>query len=307
MAEGLCAGRVVIVTGAGRGIGREYALAFAEAGAKVIVNDTGATLDGAGADSAPADLVAREIVATGAEAVASRHDVSAESDAADLIQLAVDTYGRLDVLVNNAGILRDRTLINMSTQEWDDVIAVHLRGTFLLGRDAARHWRQRSKDTGEPSHGRLINVTSATGLYGNPGQSNYGAAKAGIAGFTIIAAMELARYGVTVNAIAPGARTRMTLPLAKPADVNPPADAFDIRDPANVAPLAVWLGSLESDDVTGRVFNIMGGQISVAEGWHAGPAIEKDGRWTPGELGTAIRSMVAKAAPPADMYGRITG
>jgi NAD(P)-dependent dehydrogenase (short-subunit alcohol dehydrogenase family) len=303
---GLCAGRVVVVTGAGRGIGREYALAFAAAGARLVVNDTGAGLGGDGADSTPVQQVAEEIRAAGGEATVSQHDVSSEADAAALIELAISSYGQLDVLVNNAGILRDRTLVNMTTQEWDDVIAVHLRGTFLLSRGAARHWRQRSKDTGQPSQGRLINVTSASGLYGNLGQSNYGAAKAGIAAFTVITAMELDRYGATVNAIAPGARTRMTLPLAKAADVAPSPDAFDYRDPANVAPLAVWLGSPDSAGVTGRVFNVMGGEISLAQGWRAGQVAAKEERWAAADLGPAISALLDAAEPQADMYGRLT-
>jgi Dehydrogenases with different specificities (related to short-chain alcohol dehydrogenases) len=306
MSERHVEGRVVIVTGAGRGLGREYALALAAEGAHVVVNDTGAALDGAGSDARPADQVVEEITAAGGSAVASYHDVTAEDEVDALVQLALDRYGRLDVVINNAGILRDRTLVNMTVAEWDAVIAVHLRGTFLVSRAAARYWRQRFKETGESCHARLINVTSASGLYGNPGQINYGAAKAGIAGFTIIASMELAKYGVTVNAIAPGARTRMTIPLAKAIDQVPAPGTFDVRDPANVAPLAVWLSSVDSGDVTGRVFNIMGGEISLAEGWRAGPTAERATRWTVAELGPVIRSLVAQAPRQADMHGRLT-
>jgi NAD(P)-dependent dehydrogenase (short-subunit alcohol dehydrogenase family) len=219
-----------------------------------------------------------------------------------LINGAIAEYGRLDVLVNNAGILRDRMLINMTFAEWDAVIRVHLRGTFAPSHFAARHWRERSKG-GEEVDARIINTTSPSGIYGNTGQTNYGAAKAGIASFTIIAAKELARYGVTVNAIAPGAATRMTIPLRAGARSQPPAGSFDPSAPDNIAPIVVWLGSRESADITGRVFNVRGGRISVAEGWHAGPLSERDRRWDPAELGDVIHALVADAQPNADMRG----
>jgi NAD(P)-dependent dehydrogenase (short-subunit alcohol dehydrogenase family) len=209
------------------------------------------------------------------------------------------------VLVNNAGILRDRMLVNMSYAEWDEVIRVHLRGTFGPSHFAAQHWRDRSK-LGEQVDARIVNTTSPSGIYGNVGQSNYGAAKAGIAAFTVITAMELGRYGVTVNAVSPGAATRMTIPLrarrGAPAEPSPP-DAFDPRSPDNIAPLVVWLGSAASAGITGRVFNVRGGRISVAEGWRAGPAVSQDERWDPAELGEVVPALVAEAAPNATMAG----
>jgi NAD(P)-dependent dehydrogenase (short-subunit alcohol dehydrogenase family) len=292
---GICEGRVVIVTGAGRGIGRGHALEFAAQGAKVVVNDLGAKVDGTGADAGPANEVVDAIKAMGGEAIANGDDVSDFDGAKRLIDTAVETFGGLDVVVNNAGILRDRMLINMTPDEWDAVIRVHLRGTYAPAHHAAVYWRERAK-AGETNDARIINTSSSSGIYGNPGQANYGAAKAGIAAFTIITAMELGRYGVTVNAIAPGALTRMTEGLRPDrAEVKP--DEFDARSADNIAPLVVWLGSSQSADVTGRVFNVAGGSISVAEGWSPGPAVDKGDRWDPAELGAVIPDLVAKAAP----------
>jgi|HubBroStandDraft_1064217.scaffolds.fasta_scaffold11506_2 NAD(P)-dependent dehydrogenase (short-subunit alcohol dehydrogenase family) len=299
--SGICEGRVVIVTGAGRGIGRGHAIEFARQGAKVVVNDLGADVDGRGESAGPANEVVETIKGFGGEAIANGEDISEWDGANRLIATAVDTFGGLDVLVNNAGILRDRMLINMTIEEWDAVIKVHLRGTFAPSRVAAAYWRERSK-AGETNDARIINTSSSSGIYGNPGQSNYGAAKAGIAAFTIIAAMELERYGVTVNAIAPGAQTRMTENLGggRPALK---ADEFDARHPDNVAPLVVWLGSPESKDITGRVFNVAGGRISVAEGWRVGPGTDKGDRWDPAELGAVIPGLVEQAEPNAAMSG----
>jgi NAD(P)-dependent dehydrogenase (short-subunit alcohol dehydrogenase family) len=303
--SGVCEGRVVIVTGAGRGIGRGHAIEFARQGAKVVVNDVGAEVDGTGSSAGPAGEVVDDIRAMGGEAVANGDDVSDWDGAQRLVNNALEAFGRLDVLVNNAGILRDRMLVNMTADEWDAVIGVHLRGTFAPSRWAAAHWREQVK-AGGTNDARIVNTTSASGIYGNPGQTNYGAAKAGIAAFTVIAAKELARYGVTVNAIAPGALTRMTENLAVPrAEAKP--DEFDARAPDNVAPLVVWLGSTESSSINGRVFNIAGGHISVAEGWHAGPGVDKADRWDPAELGSVIPDLVARAAPNADMRGSISG
>jgi NAD(P)-dependent dehydrogenase (short-subunit alcohol dehydrogenase family) len=298
---GICEGRVVIVTGAGRGIGRSHALEFAAQGAKVVVNDLGALVDGTGADAGPANEVVSAITDMGGEAIANGEDVSDFEGAKRLIDAAIERFGRLDVLVNNAGILRDRMLINMTAEEWDAVIRVHLRGTFAPAHHAAVYWREKAK-AGETNDARIINTSSSSGIYGNPGQTNYGAAKAGIAAFTIITAMELGRYGVTVNAIAPGAQTRMTENL-RPDRPEVKPDEFDARSPDNVAPLVVWLGSTESAGVTGRVFNVAGGRISVAEGWHAGPGVDKGDRWDPAELGKVIPDLVEKAAPNAAMSG----
>jgi NAD(P)-dependent dehydrogenase (short-subunit alcohol dehydrogenase family) len=301
---GINEGRVVVITGAGRGIGRCHALEFARQGAKVVVNDLGAEVDGTGSSPGPAGEVVDEIRAMGGEAVANGDDVSNYEGAGRMIATAVDTFGRLDVLVNNAGILRDRMLVNMTEAEWDAVITVHMRGTFAPMRHAVGYWRDRSK-AGETNDARIINTTSPSGIYGNVGQTNYGAAKAGIAAMTVISALELGRYGITVNAIAPAALTRMTENLGfaeGQADRKP--EEFDPNDPANISPLVVWLGSPQSAEITGRVFNIHGGHISVAEGWVAGPGADKKDRWDTGELGGVIPDLVAKAAPNANMLGR---
>ena len=301
---GICEGRVVVVSGAGRGIGREHALAFAREGAKVVVNDLGAEIDGSGSSSGPAGEVVDEVRAMGGEAVANGDDVSDYEGAGRMIQTAIDTFGTIDVLVNNAGILRDRMLVNMTIDEWDAVIRVHLRGTFAPTRHAAEYWRNRTK-AGETNDARIINTTSPSGIYGNVGQTNYGAAKAGIAAFTVIAAKELERYGVTVNAIAPAALTRMTEGLGMAAEARElKPEEFDPMDPANIAPIVVWLGSAESKGVTGRVFNVQGDHISVAEGWVAGPGADKGDRWDPAELGKVLPDLVADAAPNANMGGR---
>ncbi|HTF35216.1 MAG TPA: SDR family oxidoreductase [Myxococcota bacterium] len=290
---GLCDGRIVIITGAGRGIGRGYALAFARQGAKVIVNDLGGGVDGTGSTLTPAQSVVEEIRKSGGQAVANGDDVSDWEGAQRLIRSAIETFGGLDVLVNNAGILRDRMLFNMSAEEWDAVIRVHLRGTFCPTRHAAAYWRDRAK-SGRPNQARVINTTSVSGLYGNAGQSNYGAAKAGIAAFTLIAAKELERFGATVNAISPGALTRMTENL-RPGASDVPAQGFDPRSPDNIAPIAVWLGSMESSQVTGRVFEVAGGRLCLSEGWTRGPEIERNARWDPAELGPIVGSLLEKA------------
>jgi NAD(P)-dependent dehydrogenase (short-subunit alcohol dehydrogenase family) len=302
--SGICDGRIVLVTGAGRGIGREHALEFARQGAKVVVNDLGAEVDGTGSSTGPAGAVVEEIRAMGGEAIANGDDVSDWDGAHAMVRAAIDAFGSLDVVVNNAGILRDRMLVNMTTEEWDAVIRVHLRGTFAPARAALEYWREQSK-AGATNDARIINTTSPSGIYGNVGQTNYGAAKAGIAAFTIIAAMEVGRYGVTVNAIAPSALTRMTENLnmgQQAAEI--PAEKYNPLAPDNIAPLVVWLGSPHSRGVTGRVFNVVGGHISVAEGWVEGPAIDKKGRWDPAELTELIPGLAAEAAPNADMYGK---
>ncbi len=299
---GICSQRVVIVTGAGGGIGREHALEFARQGASVVVNDIGAAVDGSGESAGPAEQVAAEIRALGGSAVGNTDDVADEEGARRLVDSAIAEFGRLDVVVNNAGILRDRMLVNMGFDEWDAVIRVHLRGTFGPSHFAARHWRERAK-AGDHVDARIINTTSPSGIYGNVGQTNYGAAKAGIASFTVIAAAELARYGVTVNAIAPVAATRMTIPLGGGRSVPDDPDGFDRGSPANIAPLVVWLGSGQSAGITGRVFNVRGGVISVAEGWRAGPGVDGGRRWDPEELIEIIPALVGDAQPNADMRG----
>lgn len=300
--SGLCEGRVVVVTGAGGGIGRGYALAFAQQGAKVVVNDLGGSRDGSGGSAGAAQAVVDEIVAAGGQAVANADDISSWDGAKNLIGQAVATYGRLDVLVNNAGILRDKMIASMAEADWDAVIGVHLKGTFATTRHAAEYWRGLSK-AGGVVDGRVINTTSPSGLYGNVGQANYGAAKAGIASFTIIAARELGRYGVTVNAIAPTALTRLTEDVPFMADAEADENGFNEMDPANIAPLAVWLGSAHSKDITERVFSVWGGRISVLEGWVAGPTVDRKGVWDPAELGDVVPDLVARAAPNADGMG----
>lgn len=294
---GLCEGRVAIVTGGGRGIGREYCLMLAEEGAKVVVNDFGGARDGTGGDVGPAQEVANEITAKGGEAVANTADVSDWDQAKAMIDQAVQTFGKLDVLINNAGILRDRMLVNMSEQEWDAVIKVHLKGTFAPARHAAVYWRELNKTTGVPCNARLINTSSVSGIYGNIGQTNYGAAKQGIAAFTIIAARELRRYGVTVNCIAPGALTRLTEDLRPVTEARKKSD-----DPRWVAPIAVWLASDESKDVSGRMFESSGRNFAIAEGWHRGPT--HDPVDDPKKLGPIVADMVSKARLNAGMDGK---
>jgi NAD(P)-dependent dehydrogenase (short-subunit alcohol dehydrogenase family) len=295
---GICEGRVAIVTGAGRGIGREHALLLAAQGASVVVNDLGGSRDGTGGDTGPAQEVVDEIVAAGGRAVANTDDVSDFAGAEKMIGTAIEAFGKLDVLINNAGILRDRMLVNMTEAEWDAVIKVHLKGTFAPAHFAANHFRDRSK-AGDQVDGRIINTTSPSGLYGNVGQTNYGAAKAGIASFTIIAAKELARYGVTVNAIAPAALTRMTEDLGMG---NLPEEAKETMSPKHIAPIVCWLASPLSAGVTGRVFDVTGRMLSVSEGWHRGPSIENPDD-DPEVLGHAVLDLVAQARPNANMGG----
>ena len=295
---GICDGRVAIVTGAGRGIGREHSLMLAQQGAKVVVNDLGGSMDGTGTDAGPAQQVVDEITAMGGEAVANTDDISSWDGAERLINQAVEHFGRLDILINNAGILRDRMLTNMSEAEWDAVIQVHLKGTFAPSRHAAAYWREQSK-AGNEVDGRIINTSSPSGLYGNVGQTNYGAAKAGIASFTIIAAKELGRYGVTVNAIAPAALTRMTEGLGMG---QLPEDVKERMSPHYISPIVVYLASPQAKHITGRVFDVSGRMLSVSEGWHRGPSLE-DPTDDPSELGPLVDELVAKARPNANMQG----
>ena len=291
-------GKVAVVTGAGRGIGREHALALARAGAKIVVNDLGASLAGEGTDSGPAHDVVREIQAFGGEAVADGENVADFAGAKRLIDGAVAAFGRLDILVNNAGILRDRMLVNMEEHEWDAVIEVHLKGHFAPTRHAAAHWRERSK-AGDQVNARVINTSSPSGVFGNVGQLNYGAAKAGIVGFTLIAAQELQRYGVTVNAIAPNARTRMT--EAAFGEIPPPENGFDAADPANNSPIVVALCADEAQDITGQVFFIYGGIVNMLSGWEAGELFASDERWDPDALLQELRDRLPDGAAPPGM------
>ncbi|MEZ5135295.1 MAG: SDR family NAD(P)-dependent oxidoreductase [Acidimicrobiales bacterium] len=270
---------------------------LAEHGAKVVVNDLGGSMSGEGSEAGPAQEVADEIVAAGGEAVANTDDISTWAGAERLVAQAVDAFGKLDVLVNNAGILRDKMLVNMSEAEWDAVIQVHLKGTAGPSHFAAAHWRERSK-AGEEVAARIINTSSPSGIYGNVGQTNYGAAKAGIAAFTIIAAKELARYGVTVNAIAPAALTRMTENLGMGAA---PEEIKEKMSPRWIAPIVTWLASEESAGVTGRVFDVTGMRLGVAESWHIGPSTEPVD--DPTRMGPLVEELLATARPNADMRG----
>ncbi|MBV9412263.1 MAG: SDR family NAD(P)-dependent oxidoreductase [Acidimicrobiia bacterium] len=294
----MCEGRVCIITGAGRGIGREYALMLAEQGAKVVVNDLGGARDGTDADTGPAQEVVEEIKGMGGEAIANTDDVSDFEAAGRMVRSAVDTFGGLDVVVNNAGILRDRMLTNMTEAEWDAVIKVHLKGTFAPSHHAAAYWRERAK-AGETNDARLINTTSVSGIYGNPGQTNYGAAKMGIAGFTIIASLELGRYGVTANAIAPAALTRLTedLGMGQASD-----EMKEAMSPRWIAPIVTWLASTQSAGVTGRVFEASGGVLAVAESWHRGPSATPVD--DPTKVDAIARDLLAKARPNSDMNGQ---
>ncbi|MFE5187720.1 SDR family oxidoreductase [Streptomyces sp. NPDC056628] len=299
--SGICTGRVVVVTGAGRGLGRAHALAFAAEGARLVVNDLGVGPDGTAADGGPARRVVDEIRAAGGEAVPHTGDVATAGGAASLVTTALRTYGRLDTLVNNAGFLRDRMLVNLAEDDWDAVVRVHLKGHFLPLRHAAAHWRAETK-AGRVPAARVVNTSSGAGLLGSLGQGAYSAAKAGIVGLTLVAAAELARYGVQVNAIAPAARTRMTEDVFAET-MAAPGTGFDAMAPENVSPLVVWLGSAASTGVTGRVFEAEGGRITVMEGWTPGPTADKGARWTPGEAGETARTLLREATPPRRVYG----
>jgi NAD(P)-dependent dehydrogenase (short-subunit alcohol dehydrogenase family) len=281
----LCENRIAIVTGAGRGLGRAHALMLARHGAKVVVNDLGSTADGIGDDATPAQQVVAEIRAAGGEAVADMSNVATWDGAKKLIDTAVEAFGGLDVLINNAGILRDRMLVNMTESEWDSVTTVHLKGTFAPTHHAANYWRAQQK-AGKTVDARVINTTSHSGLFCNVGQANYAAAKAGIASFSLVAARELQRYGVTVNAIAPRAETRMTQGLK---EWTP--EQLERRDPDWIAALVTWLASAESKAISGRVFEAWGYGYTVAESWQHGQITEasKD----PTTLGASIAAIVA--------------
>ena len=293
-------GKVAIVTGAGRGIGRSHALALAEAGARLVVNDLGAELSGDGADITPAEQVAAQIRAAGGEAITDGEDVADFTGAARLVRRAIDSYGDLDIVVNNAGILRDRMLVNMTEPEWDAVMAVHLKGHFAVTRHAADYWRQRAK-AGDDVRGRVINTSSPSGVFGNVGQANYGAAKAGIAAFTVITALELARYGITVNCLAPNARTRMT---EETFDVAAPDGDWDPFDPANTSVVVVALCADAAQEITGQVFHVWGGAVNALQGWAPGELFDAPGGWqAPALLAAMLERFPAGVAPSGLMAG----
>ncbi|QQZ53533.1 SDR family oxidoreductase [Streptomyces microflavus] len=298
----LCAGRVVAVTGAGRGLGRAHALAFAAEGARVVVNDLGVGPGGDGGSGGPAGRVVEEITAEGGEAVVHDGDIATTEGAASLVTTALDAFGRLDTLVNNAGFLRDRMLVNLDEDDWDAVVRVHLKGHFLPLKHAAAHWRGEVK-AGRTPVARVINTSSGAGLLGSVGQGNYAAAKAGIVALTLVAAAELSRYGVHVNALAPAARTRMTEQTFAATMAAPGEGQFDAMAPENVSPLVVWLGSASSDGVTGRVFEAEAGRITVMEGWRPGPTDDRGARRSPAEAGETVRRLLADAEVPQRVYG----
>jgi NAD(P)-dependent dehydrogenase (short-subunit alcohol dehydrogenase family) len=299
---GICDGRVVIVTGSGRGLGRAHALEFARQGARVVVNDLGVAQDGSDPDATPAQQVVDEILAMGGEAVASSHDVSDWDAAGEMVQLAIDTFGGLDVVMNNAGIVRDRMFVNSEQSEWEAVMKVHVLGHAAPSRHAAAYWRARSK-AGEPVDARIINTSSGAGLMGSIAQAAYSAAKGAITSMTLVQAAELGRIGVTANALAPAARTRMTEEAFADMMAEVGEGSFDAMDPANVSPLVVWLGSPESAGVTGRVFEVEGGIIGIAEGFRHGPRFDKGARWDASEIGPVVADLLREAEPPTAVYG----
>jgi NAD(P)-dependent dehydrogenase (short-subunit alcohol dehydrogenase family) len=296
--SGVCTGRIAVVTGAGRGLGRAHALELAAQGAVVVVNDPGVAVDGTGTSTAPADEVVTEIEASGGRAIADHHDISSWAGAEALIKNAIDAFGSLDVVVNNAGISRDRMIFNMVEDEWRAVIAVHLGGTVAVSRFAASHWREESK-AGRNVNARIINTTSAAGLYGNAGQTAYSAAKAGIISVTQVTALELARYGVTVNAIAPSARTRMS---AGNPGTEEGEEEFDYMDPANNSPFVAWLAGPTSSSITGRVFEVGAGYVGLADGWTHGAHVDIGRRWNAEELGEVIPGLVQKSPEPTSCF-----
>lgn len=298
---GICDNRTVIITGAARGLGRAYALAFAAEGANVVVNDIGTSLGGEGRDTSAADEVVAEIIASGGKAIANYEDVTDWDAAERIVAAAIAAFGDLHVVVNNAGIVRDRMFVSATLEEWDATMHVHLRGHFCISRHAVNYWRAKQKDGRDPD-ARIINTTSGAGLQGSIAQAAYSTAKGGIASLTLVQAAELGRYGITANALAPSARTRMT-EQAFADKMATQGSAFDVMDPDNIAPAVVWLGSAESRDVTGCVFELEGGKIMIEDGWREGPAIDKGARWAPAEVGAAVESLLAERMPPRKVWG----
>ena len=289
----ICENRTVIITGAGGGLGRAYALAFGQAGANVVVNDIRIEA---------ATEVAAEVIAAGGQALANQGDITSMAGAQSIVDAAVAAFGEVHVLVNNAGVLRDRMFVSLSEEDWDMVMKVHLKGHFCLANILGRRWRDAAK-AGNKIDARIINTSSGAGLQGSIGQSNYSAAKGGIASLTLVQAAEMARYGVTVNGLAPAARTAMT-ESAMPDVVKAPADgSFDAWAPDNVAPLVVWLGSAESSHITGKLFESQGGRISMCDGWRTDATIDKGARWQPEELGPIIDQLISQATPAQKVWG----
>jgi NAD(P)-dependent dehydrogenase (short-subunit alcohol dehydrogenase family) len=298
---GICENRTVIITGAARGLGRAYALAFAAEGANVVVNDIGTSLGGEGRDTSAADAVVAEIIAAGGEAIANYDDVTDWDAAERIVAAAIAAFGDLHVVVNNAGIVRDRMFVSATLEEWHATMHVHLRGHFCIARHAVNYWRAKQKDGRDPD-ARIINTTSGAGLQGSIAQAAYSTAKGGIASLTLVQAAELGRYGITANALAPSARTRMTEQAFADKMATQGAE-FDVMDPANIAPAVVWLGSAESRDVTGCVFELEGGKIMIEDGWREGPVIDKGARWEPAEVGEAVERLLAERMPPRKVWG----
>jgi NAD(P)-dependent dehydrogenase (short-subunit alcohol dehydrogenase family) len=299
---GICEGRIVIVTGSGRGIGRAHALELARQGAKVVVNDLGCELDGTGGGTGPAGEVVEEIRASGGEAIANGDDVADWDGSGRLVQSAIDAFGDLHAVVNNAGFVRDRMFANAGEDEWDAVVRVHLKGHFCVARHAAAHWRDQAK-AGTPVDARIVNTSSGAGILGSVGQAAYSAAKAGIATLTLVQAAELGRYGVTANALCPAARTRMTEGVFTEMMAEVGVDQFDAMAPENISPLVAWLVSSESAGVTGRMFEVEGGKVGIATGWQHGPTRDKGDRWDAAELGPVVAELLAEAPEAAPVYG----
>lgn len=298
---GICNNRTVIVTGAAGGLGRSYALAFAAEGANVVVNDIGTSLGGDGRDTSAADRVVEEIRAAGGNAIANYEDVTDWEAGKRIVDAAVETFGDLHVVVNNAGIVRDRMFVSATLDEWDATMHVHLRGHFCIARHAVDYWRAKAKD-GRAPDARIINTTSGAGLQGSIAQSAYSTAKGGIASLTLVQAAELGRYGITSNALAPSARTRMT-EQAFADKMATEGDSFDVMDPDNIAPAVVWLGSEASADVTGCVFELEGGKIMLEDGWREGPVVDKGARWDPADVGDAVEKLISERQEPRKVWG----
>ena len=298
---GICENRTVVITGAARGLGRAYALAFAAEGANVVVNDIGTSLNGEGRDTSAADGVVAEIIAGGGKAIANYEDITDWDAAKRIVDAAVAAFGDLHVVVNNAGIVRDRMFVSATLEEWDATMHVHLRGHFCLSRHAVDYWRARQKE-GHAVDARIINTSSGAGLQGSIAQAAYSTAKGGIAALTLVQAAELGRYGITANALAPSARTRMT-EQAFADKMATQGSEFDVMDPANIAPTVVWLGSAESRDVTGCVFELEGGKIMLEDGWREGPQVDAGKQWDPSDVGAAVDKLLQDRVPPRKVWG----